>query len=338
MQETITPMGMGVMQISFSSFPDEERVNIIISSIRVLLTHAKSGQKTIINTALIYGMSKGASEELLASVLLKLTPEEQQKLIVATWVGLDGIAIETEAVDHQLTGPESMYTKDGAYQQFISGSFKNLKMELLPKVEFWVGLHRVNPRVSTSSQAEQLKMIANNPHVSKVGLSEVSLKTLQEFEQIVPIAFLETEMSLSRQFALRSNILDYCKKHNIILLAYSPLDRSIWTSRVDKIEDWLALGQQHPFLNQLEGWVNEDIVRANYQQREKVVAIANKLNISLNELALAWIMAKGAIPIPDSTSPERSASNFNAIKLQDKLTKDDIAILDGINFLGKRYK
>ncbi len=45
-------------------------------------------------------------------------------------------------------------------------------------------------------------------------------------------------------------------------------------------------------------------------------------------------MTKGAISIPDSTSPERSASNFNAIKLQDKLTKDDIAILDGINFLG----
>ncbi len=338
MQANVLSMGMGVMQISFSQVAEEERITRIVESVRALLAHTMAEQKAIINTALIYGSTKGAAERLLSEALLRLSPAERQKIIVVTWVGLDGVAIETEAVDHSLIGPKHMYAKSSSYEQFISESFQNLKMDRLSDTEFWVGLHRVNPGVPVHDQAQQLKKILDNFHVSKVGVSETSLDVLAEFEKVVPLSFFEVEMSLSRQFAVHENILDYCNKHNILLLAYSPLDRGIWTSKVDRVEDWLALGQQHPFLSQLEGWTNEEAVYKHYHERKKALDVALKHGVRLNELALAWVMVKGAIPIPDSTSPEHSTSNFKAMVLRSKLAQEDIAVLDSISFHGKRYK
>lgn len=330
----IVPMGMGVMQISFSPYDNNERVTRIVDTIKNLLRYAKNDQKAIINTALIYSM--GESEKLLAQALDRLTAEERKKLIVLTWVGLEAIAMEEEKMDHSLVGPESMYTKSDIYDQFINQSYKNLKIDQFPEIELWVGLHRVNPYTSYE-QIEQLKKIKDFYRVSQVGLSEVSLTTLKKFDEVVKIGFLETELSLSRQFVLHDNILETCKKRNILFLAYSPLDRGIWTSAYDDIQHWLMVGKQHPFLSALSGWNNEEIVQNNYQERQKAVKIAQKDNMLLNQLALAWIMKKGAIPIPDSTSPERSALNFQAIELQNKLTEDDMDILDSIEFIGKRY-
>lgn len=335
--EKIVPMGMGVMQMSFAPFSQDEKISKILETIRSLLKYSTNNSKIIINTALIYGFNKGENEKLLTEALLKLTSDEQKKLIVVTWVGLDGIAIESESHEHDLKGVDSMYSKN-AYEQFINESYVNLQMEELSKnIEFWVGLHRVNPYDSLSNQIEQLKKISESKNVSKIGLSEVSLKTLKEFQESLKISFLETEMSLSRQFVLHDGILDYCKNNNILLLAYSPLDRGIWTSKVDNIEDWIETGKQHPFLKMLEGWSNQDTIEHNFKEREKVVAIAKKYHLKLNELALLWIMEKGAISIPDSTNPESSASNFKAIEFLGKLKEEDIKILDNIAFQGKRY-
>lgn len=333
----IVPMGMGVMQMSFSPYMQEEKIERMLKTIRMLMSYAKPGQKIILNTAYIYGMQSGDNERLLRDALLRLSIVEHRKLIVITWVGLAGIALEIEQDDHALVGPKEMYSEQ-PFQQFINGSFKNLSMDLFPDIEFWVGLHRINPYVSLADQMEQLKLIHAHEYVTKVGLSEVSLATLQKCNTYLPIGFLETEMSLSRQFIIRDGILNYCIENDIKVLAYSPLDRGIWSTRIDTIDDWLRIGNEHPFLRNLSSWTDENIVRINYAQRKKALAIAQKYGTTINQLALAWIMKKGAIPIPDSTSPERSASNFEALNLINSLSEEDMALLDSIDFKGKRLR
>ena len=333
---SIVPVGMGVMQICFTPFSHDQKIDVITETIRRLLEKTKDNQKAIINTALIYGMKKGDAEKLLSEALMKLTPTERHSLIVVTWVGLDGIEIEEETSDHELIGPTSMYTKGNTYDQFMHESFVNLQIDQLPEIELWVGLHRLDTQAPLPSQIHQLKILYDHPRVIKVGLSEVPLSFVRECGYTVKIGFLETELSLSRQFVLQDGILEYCKNNDIVFLAYSPLDRGIWTPKVDKLDDWLALGQQHPFLNQLPGWNNEEIVLGNFKERAKAIDIANKLAISINNLALAWIMKKGGIPLPDSTNVERSASNFSA--LHHNLPDEHMEVLDNLSFAGKRYK
>ena len=333
---SLVPLGMGVMQICFTPFEHDQKVKRIIKTIQELLKHANVNQKIILNTALIYGMEKGDAEKLLAEALIELSPAELGSIVVVTWVGLDGIAMEEESTTHELMGPESMYAKENAYDQFIDGSFINLGIEKLPEIELWVGLHRINPRTPLTQQIKQLQLIEKHSRVSKIGLSEVSLPVLRKCKEMIKLGFLETELSFSRKFVIYDGILDYCNDNGITFLAYSPLDRGIWTSKVDELKDWLTLGKEHPFLSQLSGWNQEETVRLNSKERETAVEIAKIHKTPLSTLALAWIIRKGGIPIPDSTSPERSASNFNALKLD--LTNKQMETLDTISILGKRYK
>ncbi len=332
----IVPMGMGVMQICFTQLEQDQKIARVVGSMRALLDHAVENQKVLINTALIYGMQAGDAEKIVADALEKLSSQERAKIILVTWVGLNGIEIEEEQEDFSLVGPSAIYTSKDRYVQFIEESFVNLRINSFPEIELWVGLHRIDTKENIEVQAKQLARIGAHPSVSRVGLSEVAIDCIEQFAETVSIGFLETELSLSRQFALTAGILDYCRENGIIFLAYSPLDRGIWTSKVDRIEDWIAIGKAHPFLSQLSGWSEEELIHIHYKERAIAVAAADRLGVPLAQVALAWIIKVGAIPIPDSTNVKRCISNFMSLNVElDESTMND---LNNIMFQGKRYK
>lgn len=91
---------------------------------------------------------------------------------------------------------------------------------------------------------------------------------------------------------MQEETVEYCKKNNILVEAWSPL------------------------------------ARGGIFDVKELVKIAEKYNISTATLCLAWEIQKGIIPIPKTKSVERMKSNLTALNV--KLDKEDIQIIDSI--------
>lgn len=91
------------------------------------------------------------------------------------------------------------------------------------------------------------------------------------------------------------------------IIAYSPLGKGILTGKFTSVD-------QFP-----EGDIRRTIPRFGADLLEKNLTIvkefqklAEKKGCSAGQLALAWVIAQGAIPIPGTKSAERLEENFGA--------------------------
>ncbi len=94
-------------------------------------------------------------------------------------------------------------------------------------------------------------------------------------------------------YADQKATLDFCKKHGIVVEAYSPL----------------AHGRH----------VGEPLI----------LEIAKKHNASSAQILLAWCLAHGTIPIPKSTDPGRMKENLDSVKIN--LSQDEVERINGLS-------
>jgi len=64
----------------------------------------------------------------------------------------------------------------------------------------------------------------------------------------------------------------------------------------------------------------------NPATQKLVESLSQAYSCSPQQLALAWLLAKGLIPIPRSTKPENIKANFRSQQIE--LSADDVAALD----------
>jgi 2,5-diketo-D-gluconate reductase B len=127
--------------------------------------------------------------------------------------------------------------------------------------------------------------------VKHICVSNFNIQLLEEAQAVCPKPIFANQVEhhpLLQQRELRS----YLQQKKIHLVAYSPLGRGA------------IFGNP-----QLE-------------------AVATKHQTGVAQVALAWLMEHGAIPIPKATGEAHLRSNFESIKLT--LDKEDIATIDGI--------
>jgi 2,5-diketo-D-gluconate reductase B len=118
------------------------------------------------------------------------------------------------------------------------------------------------------------------------------------------------------------------------------------TTYVDKA---LNLSKSHIVANQVEmhPWLHQKILlehhykmgvqviayfplmHGRFKKVQELYTVAEKHRITAAQVALAWIIAKGAIPIPKSTTESHLRDNFEAQNV--KLDKEDIELIDSIN-------
>lgn len=75
-------------------------------------------------------------------------------------------------------------------------------------------------------------------------------------------------------------------------------------------------------------YLSEENIAANRKLIETIEGIAKEKGCSSAEICLAWVMAKGAIPIPGTTKVERAASNFAAKDIT--LSEEDMEKLESL--------
>jgi pyridoxine 4-dehydrogenase len=119
---------------------------------------------------------------------------------------------------------------------------------------------------------------------------------------------------------------------SIPIVAYSPVSRGWLTGTFRKVEDVPA---NNPlFLRPRFAPENFD---QNYKLVEAVEKIAKRKDLVVSQVAIAWVVKHGAIPIPGSSNADRIALNSEIVDLTDDDMEELQQVLDTFPVMGERY-
>lgn len=192
--------------------------------------------------------------------------------------------------------------------------FHRIYPESVCKVEVWMGA--------------AVKLIEQGL-IKRIGLSEASPEVIRKANAIHPITAIQQEWSLFAR-DLEEKVVPTCKELGIGIISYSPIGRGFlagsFTKKEERPKDWRA---GVPYLS-------EENIESNLQILEDLKAMAEKKKCTTGQLCLAWVMAKGGIPIPGTTKLHHLEDNMGALNVE--LNKAEIEHLDelGSKVVGAR--
>jgi aryl-alcohol dehydrogenase-like predicted oxidoreductase len=182
--------------------------------------------------------------------------------------------------------------------------------------------HRIDPAVPIEETVGAMGELVEAGKVRYIGLSEASADTIRRAHAVHPVTAVQSEYSLWTRDP-EDEVLPTLRELGIGLVAYSPLGRGFLTGAIRSLDDlpeddWRRTNPRF----------QEDALRENLRLADRVAEIAEQIDATAAQVALAWVLAKGEdiVPIPGTKSPERIEENAAAVELQ--LSDEQIADLD----------
>jgi len=181
-------------------------------------------------------------------------------------------------------------------------------------------LHRADPNVPIEESVGAMAELVAEGKVRHIGLSEVSPTTIRRAHAVHPLAAVQSEFSLFAQDVLHNDEFATLRELGIGLVAFSPLGRGVLTDGVRSLDD-LAADDARRTLPRFQ----PDAFAANSVLVDRVADIARDHDATLAQVALAWVIAEGAVPIPGMRKRSRLEENTGALDIQ--LTPEDLSTL-----------
>ncbi|MFA9431892.1 aldo/keto reductase [Egicoccus sp. AB-alg2] len=302
---TVPAFGLGCMGMSAPGRSDE-------ASTRTLRRAHEAGVR-MFDTADKYG--KGHNEVLVGRAMADLRDE----IFLATKFGFVGSPGDERPVDG----------RPSYVRQACDRSLERLGVDHVDLLY----LHRVDPQVPIEETVGAMGDLVAAGKVRAIGLSEVSVSTLERAHGVHPIAAIQSEYSLWTRDVER-DVLPYCREHGIAFVAYSPLGIGFLTGRY-RDADALPAG------NRLRRGprMAEDNLARNLGVLEQFEAIAGELGVTPAQLALAWVLDQpGTVAIPGASTENHLEENLRAIDVDvDDAVRERLATLfDPVRIAGAR--
>ena len=141
--------------------------------------------------------------------------------------------------------------------------------------------------------------------------------TLAELRGWSAISAVQLEHSLVERSAERE-LLPMAAAFNLGTVGWSPLGGGLLTGKYRKGETGRAQG--------LGAVIHDEDSERKTSTVDAVLAIAEKTGYTPGQIAIAWVLAKGTLPIIGPRTPEQMADNLASVEVQ--LTADQLAQLD----------
>lgn len=257
---------------------------------------------TFIDTAEIYGF--GRSEKIMSELIPSSSPNLQiaSKFMPYPWRVLPG----------QL-------------EKALRGSLGRLRQES-------IDLYQIHHPLPFRSQDVWLRAMSDQHRTGRIRAIGVSNFNLQQTrnaievlaEQGLPLAANQVEYSLLDRSIERNGLLEYCQNHKVTVIAYSPLAQGLLTGKY---------GADNP----PPGARGRRVNRRTWERLEPLLAAMERIGQALGgrspaQVALNWVMAKGAVPIPGAKNGRQARDNAGALGWE--LSQDQIAELDRLSSPG----
>ncbi|MFT3824020.1 MAG: aldo/keto reductase [Chitinophagaceae bacterium] len=188
-------------------------------------------------------------------------------------------------------------------------------------------LHRVDPDTPIEETVGAMVELVKEGKVRFLGLSEASSQTIRKAHAIHPLTALQSEYSLFERSVEEDGVLNTLSELGIGFVAYSPLGRGFITGEL-KTPDDLAPDDFRRTLPKFQGqqfYKNIDLLR-------EVEKLAAEKGLTPSQLAIAWVLAKGHIPIPGTKRIKYVEQNIEATNVT--LSKEELNRLESIIPLG----
>jgi len=264
----------GPWQWGWGKVDDNESIQAIHSAI-------ESGINWI-DTAAVYGF--GHSEEVVGEAIKDI----RDKVFIATKCGMLNDGSGNAIINNS---PESI-------RKECENSLKRLKTDYIDLYQ----IHWPDPNVEVEKSWEMMAKLKEEGKVKYIGVCNFDVPLMEKCMKIERVQSLQPPYSLLRR-NIEEEILPYCLKNEIGVVAYSPMQAGLLTGKFDanKLapDDWRRKGSyfREPYLSKALEFV------------ERIRPIAQKKNVSVGNLAVAWVLSNPAI-----TSAIVGARNSEQVK------------------------
>jgi aryl-alcohol dehydrogenase-like predicted oxidoreductase len=214
-------------------------------------------------------------------------PETNELLIAeALYPYPKGLVIATKGGNTR-PGP-NQWVPDGRPEylaQCVDKSLKRLKLERIDLYQ----LHRIDPKVPVEESLGAVKAAQDAGKIRHVGLSEVTVAEIEQAKKVMPIVSIQNQYNITDRDSEAA--LNYCEKEKMGFIPWAPIG-----------------GGRNPSLR---------------KTGNALEAEAKRHNVSVVQLALAWLLQKSPVmlPIPGTSSLAHLEENMASEKLQ--LTADE---------------
>jgi aryl-alcohol dehydrogenase-like predicted oxidoreductase len=176
--------------------------------------------------------------------------------------------------------------------------------------------HRVDPEVPIEDTVGAMAELVKAGKVRHLGLSEAAPRTIRRAAKVHEIAALQTEYSLwSRD--VEEEILPTVRELGIGFVAYSPLGRGFLSGQYRKPEDI----PEDDYRRNNPRFQGDNFYR-NLELVKRVEEIAREKRVTASQLALAWVLSRGVVPIPGTKRRKYLEENVAAAQIQ--LSKEEL--------------
>ncbi|WP_342360850.1 aldo/keto reductase [Terrarubrum flagellatum] len=180
---------------------------------------------------------------------------------------------------------------------------------------------RLDPAVPIEDTIGAVADMVKAGYIRHIGLSEVGVDTIRRAAKVHPIVDLQIEYSLISR-GIEDGILQACREFGIAITAYGVLSRGLisghWDASKADAGDFRAHSPRFQAGN----------VEQNLALVEALRKIADTKDVSVAQIAIAWVMAQGddIVPLIGARHRDRLTESLGALDV--KLGASDLAAIE----------
>ncbi|MBT3994023.1 MAG: aldo/keto reductase [Gammaproteobacteria bacterium] len=275
--------------LNFGSFCDEETS---INTIRAAIDNGVN----CIDTAPTYGGMRGNSEEITA----KAIKNDRDKIIIATKFGTD-----------PSTGRSSI--KGGGTKKYITHAVEESLKRLGTDYIDLYQMHFPDNETPIDETLEALHELIQSGKIRYIGSSSFASWQISEAGWTAVTKEFNQFISMQNRYSIlnrdmEKEIVPVCKKHNVSLLPFFPLESGLLTGKFKRNEE-------PPKGTRLALWKGAFSSESKFDTIDKINEFGKKINRNLLEISLAWVAQQDQVGsvLVGATSPDQIKQNIDAI-------------------------
>ncbi|EPJ38685.1 putative aldo-keto reductase 2 [Streptomyces afghaniensis 772] len=267
----VSALGLGCMGMS-ALYGEADRAESVAT-----IHAALEAGVTLLDTGDFYGM--GHNEMLIGEALRAAPAARREQALVSVkfgalrdpdggWSGYDG--------------------RPAAVKNFAAYSLQRLGVDHIDVYR----IARLDPDVPVEETVGAIAELVEKGYVRHIGLSEVGADTIRRAAATAPISDLQIEYSLISR-GIEDEILPTTRELGIGITAYGVLSRGLISGHFTA-DRQLGAGDFRAMSPRFQG----DNLRHNLDLVEALRKIAEQKGVSVAQIAIAWVLARGEDIVP----------------------------------------